>query len=157
MATLTPLTCDALLLLPSRLKDKKDLVESFIREQKAHAKTYAAEGLHSFAISDPERIRDDAGDCGFGTPVLKPRVAIPEPAPVTDVMKDVTNTTGQSPRATHRAKPPAEKKIAKEKNCHRTPPARIVRSSARKRTVSSEHDMEHSARQLICEPICVLF
>jgi hypothetical protein len=89
-----PFTSDKL--QPSQSKQqrqhKTDFISAFVREQRLHAKTHTAEGLAFFASWDrlapdipstPSKTESTPVDMGFGfgTPVLKPRVAAPTQSP----------------------------------------------------------------------------
>ena len=104
MDFLTPLTCEALrslTTLTSQTQHKSCLIQSYLQGQKVHAKAFAADGVASWntqAVQEGSLGASLENAIGFGTPVLKARVAAPEAdAPDSETLANACKDQRESP------------------------------------------------------------
>lgn len=139
--------------------DKNEFVASYLKEQRAHAKAYASKGRADSSMwyhrpSDEREGSDIVRLCGFGTPVLKPRVpqnSTREASPKHVEPPEFTSNSDQ-PRRTEAS--PRKLPVAQSPQA---PPLQKAKPSRKRHTSEDEESMRRltSVSSLRC-PLIVL-
>jgi hypothetical protein len=149
------LTREALesLVLQSPGEQKNHLIQSFIQGQQPYAKSFASEGLASFAswnhLAIQPALDSSYNAIGFGTPILKPRVAALAELQVSKQLaldcKNQNETSADIPTISHLQF--SGENIQNKTNAVKQKSPEKGKRTAKKRSASINDEQEHADRR----------
>lgn len=152
--------------------DKRQFIKTYIQDQKFHAGIYSADGKAYFSTWQDQKksvaeelkaAEAPSQEDGFGTPVLKARVAKPAddcsamPENPSDSESEKLEVPQKTSRKNNQARGDLSKKVVtrkgpnsnKENNEVSQPPSQSI---SRKRSAPTSDDEEHAAREYFSPP-----